>query len=72
MYCFDAISKEIMHKINVDIHKNQIKTTTGCNVTDNGNSNEFAVEEHRGQVASMLVQPTTETEIDSQLGVDQL
>jgi hypothetical protein len=55
MHCFDAISKMHkdyfyegnMHKINVDIHKNQIKTTVWCNVTDNGNSNKFAVEECR-------------------------
>lgn len=52
----------IMHKISVDTHKNQNQNNNGRNVTDNGNSDKFAVEERRRQVASMLSQSMTETE----------
>jgi hypothetical protein len=51
-----------MHKISVDVHKNQNQNNNGGNVTDNGNSDKFAVEEHSRQVASMSSQSMTETE----------
>lgn len=57
-----------MHKISVDMHKNQNQNNNGGNVTDNGNSDKFAVEERRRQVASMLSQSVTER-VASQLGV---
>ena len=51
-----------MHKLSTSLHKTK---------SDSTQKNRFKIEERRRQVASLLAQSLTESEIAKQLGVDQ-
>jgi IS30 family transposase len=51
-----------LHKLSIGLHKNKNYTTA---------KNRFKIEERRRQVASLLAQSITESEIAEKLNVDQ-